>query len=75
MTNFPSEALCGKPLVHQGRSRSERDICQGSYILETRDDVLIQGLWNRQTDTIIDVKLNNAVTDTYKFDPMVALPV
>ena len=41
--------------------------------METRDDVLIRGLWYRHTNTIIDVKIGNTDTDTYRFEPMLAL--
>ena len=41
--------------------------------METRGDVLIRGLWDRQTDAIIDVKIGNADADTYRFEAMVML--
>ena len=31
---------------------------------------MIQGLWYRQVDSIIDVKLGDADADTYKCKPM-----
>ena len=34
---------------------------------------MIRGLWERQTDTIINVKLGDAVAGTYIFQPMAAL--
>ena len=39
--------------------------------METRGDVLIWGLWDRQTGAIVDIKLGDADVDTYRFDPMV----
>ena len=36
--------------------------------METRGDVPIRGLWDRQTYAIIDVKLGDADTDTYRFE-------
>ena len=66
---LPSSYVSGKPLIHQGRRISEREIRQGSDILETRGDVLISGLWYRQTGAIINFKLSNDDTDTYRFDP------
>ena len=41
-----------------------------SIKFDTRGDVLIWGLWEQQTDAIIDVKIGNDDTNTYKFDPM-----
>ena len=41
--------------------------------METRSDELILGLWDRQNDSIIDIKLGNADADTYSFEPMVTL--
>ena len=34
---------------------------------------MILGLWYRQFDTIIDVKLGDADTEMYKYDPMTSL--
>ena len=34
---------------------------------------MIRGLWDRQVDAIIDVKLGDADGDTYKYNPMTAL--
>ena len=34
---------------------------------------MIQGLWDRQVDAIIDVKLRDADADTYKYEPMESL--
>ena len=33
----------------------------------------IQGLWDRQSDTIIYVKLGDADTNPYKYEPMVEI--
>ena len=41
--------------------------------METMGGVLIRGLWDRHIDAIIDVKLGNADTDTYRFALMVTL--
>ena len=41
--------------------------------METWGDIIIQGLWVRYTDTIINVKLGDAEADTYIFEPMVSL--
>ena len=34
---------------------------------------MIQCLWDRQIDDIIDIKLGDADADTYKYEPMTAL--
>ena len=36
---------------------------------------MIRGLWYRQVDAIIDVKLGDSDVDTYKYYPMTALLV
>ena len=35
--------------------------------------MMIQGLWNWQAASIIDIKLGDADADSYKYDPMEAL--
>ena len=34
---------------------------------------MVQGLWDRQVDAIIDVKLGDADVDSYKYEPMADL--
>ena len=34
---------------------------------------MIRGLWDLQADAIIDIKLGDADTDSYKYEPMAAL--
>ena len=34
---------------------------------------MILGLWDRQVETIIDVKLGDADADSYEYEPVVAL--
>ena len=34
---------------------------------------MIKDLWDKQADTIIDIRLGDAGTDSYKYEPMVAL--
>ena len=38
--------------------------------METIGNFLIRGLWENQTDTIINVRFGDADTDTYKYEPM-----
>ena len=40
---------------------------------DTRGDMIIQGLWDSQVDTIIDVKIGEADADTYTYEPMTSL--
>ena len=71
---FTSASVRAEPLIHQGRTRSEQEICEGSdKDKETQGAVIVQGLWYRQVDAIIDVKLGDAVTDTYKYETITAL--
>ena len=51
----------------------EREIRQGGEKLETRGGVLVQGLRDLQTDSIIDVKSSDADADSYIFDSITAL--
>ena len=71
---FTSEYVHSESLIHQGRTRSKQDIHQESeedkYM---RGDMMVQGLWDRQVDAIIDIKLGDADTDSYKYEPMEVL--
>ena len=72
--DFNSESVYAEPLIHQGRTRSEQDICQGSdKNKDTRGGMMIRGLWDCQVDAIIDVKLGDAEADTYKYEPMTSI--
>ena len=55
-----------KPLIHQVCSRSDGGVSHGGRIPETRGDVLTKGLWESQTEAIVDVKFRDANTETYK---------
>ena len=64
---FTSASVCAKPLIHQGCTRSEQEIRQGSdKDKEMRGDVMIRGLLDRHVEAIIDVKLGDADADSYK---------
>ena len=72
--NFTSASVRTETLIHQCRTRSKQNIRQGSEkYKETRGDVMVQGLWYRQVYAIVDVKLGDADTDSYKYEPMEAL--
>ena len=36
-------------------------------------DMMTQGLWDRQAETIIGIKLGNSDADSYKYKPMATL--
>ena len=64
---FTSAPVFSKPIIHQGRTLSDLEMHQGSDKHKyTRGDVMIRGLWYRQFDAIIDVKLGDSDADTYK---------
>ena len=71
--DFPSNCICKKNFINQGRSRLEEEVSQGLEVLETRGDVLIRGLWEIQTEAIIDVRFGYADAGTYKHKPMYKL--
>ena len=69
-----SASISAEPLIHQGRTRSEQEICQDSdKHKETKGDVVIGGIWDRQVKAIIDVKLGDADADMDKYKPMKSL--
>ena len=64
---FTPTSVHSNPLIYQGRTRSEKDIHQGSEKdKETWGDVMIRGLWDRQVEDIIDVKLGDTDANSYK---------
>ena len=68
--DFTPTWVRGKILIHQGHIRSEEEARQGRCGLEKRGDVLIRGLWESQTDAIINVRYGDANSDTYKYETM-----
>ena len=71
---FTSASVRAKPLIHQGRTRSEQEIRQGSdKDKETWGDLMVIILWYCQVNAIIYVKLDGADADTYKYEPITAL--
>ena len=68
---FTSSYVRAKPIIYQGRTRSELVIRQGSdKHKDTRGEVMIQGLWDHQVNAIVDVKLRYSGVDMYKYEPM-----
>ena len=62
---FISLSVRAEPLIHQGRIKSEREICQvGDKYKEMRGDITILGLLYLQAEATIDVKLVNTDTDS-----------
>ena len=71
---FNSLSVRAEPLIHQGRTRSEIEIRQGGEKHNyTRGYVMIQGLWDHQVDTIIDVNIGDSDADMYKHESMISL--
>ena len=65
---FTSASVHVKPLVHQGPTRSEREIRQGSEkYKDMRGDMMIQGLWDPQANAIIDIKLGDSELDYHTY--------
>ena len=72
--DFTSASVHVEPLIHQGRNISEREIRQGGdKDKETQGYVMIQFLWDQQTESIIDIKLGDTDVDSYKYEQMAAL--
>ena len=67
---FPSNCAHGEPLIDRVNSIPEEDLRQGRGGLETRGEVFIRGLWESQTDSIIDVRFGDADADPYKYEPI-----
>ena len=71
---FTSSSVCAKPLIHQGRTRSEQEIRQGSDKgKEMQLDLMVQGIWGSQVNAIIGAKIGDADADSYKYEPMTEL--
>ena len=71
---FTSSSVHAKPLMHQGCTRSEQEIRQGSdKDKKTWWYVMIWGLWYCQVNAIVAVKLGDADADMHKYEPMTVL--
>ena len=72
--DFTSAYVRAEPLIHQGRTRSKKEILQVSdKDKETHGGVIVRGLWYFQVDAIIDSKIGDADADSYKYEPISAL--
>ena len=60
----------GYPIINQDRSRSEDDIRHGWGFSDTIGGIIIRVLWGSHTYAIIDVRLGDSDSDTYKKYPM-----
>ena len=67
---FPSNCVWGEPFIRQVHSRSDEEVRQGRGGFDTRGDVLVRGLWESQTYSIINVRFGDTDADTYNKDPM-----
>ena len=71
---FISAYVLAEPLIHEGRTRSEQEILQGSdKYKEEHGYVMVWSLWDRQVNAIIYVKLGVADEDSYNYEPMAVL--
>ena len=68
--SFPPNCICNEPLIHKGRIISEGEVYHGSSITETRGDILIRGLWERQMDAIIEIIFGDDDTETERTDKL-----
>ena len=59
-----------EPLINQVRRRSEGEVRHRRSIKKTWDDVLIRGLWESHTDSIIDIRFGDDDVETYKKEGM-----
>ena len=66
---FYPNYVCSELLIHLGRNRYEEEVCQKRSVPETRGDFSIQGLWDIQTEAIIDIRFGN--TDAETWNPVI----
>ena len=63
---LPPNCVRGETLIHQGRRRSEKELCHIGSVPQTRGDVSIRGLPERQMEEIIDVRFGD--DDAYYYN-------
>ena len=62
---FTSAYVRAEPPIHQGHTRSDQEMRQGSdKDKETQGGIMIWGLWDCQVKAIIDIKLGDSDGDT-----------
>ena len=61
------------PIINQGRSRSNEEVHQDREENYNRGDFIIRGLWELQTNTIVDVIFGDANCVTYNKEPIISL--
>ena len=64
-----------KPLIYQGRIIYNKEVRHRRVEKDTRGDVLIRGIWERQTYTIIDIRFGGVDCAIYNKEPMSILLV
>ena len=62
---FSPHCVCGEPLIHVFHSISEEEVHHGGRVPETQCDVSTRGLWESQTEEIIDIRFGDADTETW----------
>ena len=70
---FSWNCVCREPLIHQGCSRSNKEMHHRRGENYIGVDTLIKGLQERQNDAIIDVRFEVADCATYNKDPTSSL--
>ena len=58
--------ISGELLVHLVRSRYDEEVCLRGRVPETWGEMSIWGLWDSQTEAIIDARLVDADVDTWE---------
>ena len=70
---FQQNYVRGKPLTHQGRSRSNNKVRHRRGENENKGNFIIRRIWEHQNDAIIEVRFGDTDCDPYNKDPMVRL--
>ena len=56
---LPPNCVSGENLIHQGRRRSDKELCHRGSVPQTRGDVSTRGLTERHMEEIIDVRFGD----------------
>ena len=63
---FSPNCVRGEYLIHLGHIILEEEVRHEGSVPETQRGISIRGLWESQTEAIIDVRFGDAYTDTWK---------
>ena len=67
---YPITAYEENPQPTRDTAHQTRRYIRGGSRLETRGEIIIQGLWEIQTDSIIEIRFGYSDADTYSKEPM-----